>query len=235
MRLHFHITAINECSVLIDYSQSTTTQLLPHIGEVSHRLSKQEVDGILNVTPSFNSVLIEYLPFRITQRELMTYLENIVNTIAAKPTIDDTSSSIRLPVFYDERVGPDISTYQNKGISLDKLIEYHTLATYTIGAIGFTPGFAFMQGLNSKLQLPRLKSPRLRIPAGSVAIAENLTAVYPTITPGGWNIIGSCPLSLYDPARSPMIPFEVGMTVRFHSIDESEFIALGGVIPDQWC
>ena len=110
----------------------------------------------------------------------------------------------------------------------------HSSQIYSVGAIGFAPGFAFLTGLAPELQLARKAVPRLSVPKGSVAIAENQTAVYPADSPGGWNMIGNCPISLYDPTRQPMIPFSIGTKIKFYPIDKAEFLRLGGKTQKGW-
>ncbi|MEF1306782.1 carboxyltransferase domain-containing protein, partial [Vibrio owensii] len=104
-----------------------------------------------------------------------------------------------------------------------------TKPVYTVSAIGFAPGFAFLSDVSPELNMPRHHTPRTNVPAGSVAIADSKTAVYPSDSPGGWNIIGRTPISLFTDTP-PFIPFEVGDKVTFGSISKQEFVSLGGVL-----
>jgi KipI family sensor histidine kinase inhibitor len=119
-----------------------------------------------------------------------------------------------------------------KSMSLQELVQLHTEPEYTICAIGFTPGFAFLSGLNSVLQMPRQSTPRLKVMPGSVGIGGDQTAVYPSTSPGGWNIIGNCPIPLFNPNSEQLSPFRVGDKVKFNSISKQEYLDLGGVLWD---
>ena len=113
-------------------------------------------------------------------------------------------------------------------LSSAQVIELHAATEYRVGAIGFAPGFAYLGELDARLALPRRASPRIAVPAGSLAIAERQTAIYPHSSPGGWHLIGRCPWSLFDAARTPPCPLTLGDRVRFRSIDERDFIREGG-------
>ena len=92
------------------------------------------------------------------------------------------------------------------GLGVAEVIALHSAVEYRVGAIGFAPGFAYLGELDSRLQLPRRATPRTRVPAGSLAIAERQTAVYPQASPGGWHLLGRCPLSLFDSPENAAQP-----------------------------
>ncbi|MDX1733979.1 MAG: carboxyltransferase domain-containing protein, partial [Halioglobus sp.] len=103
--------------------------------------------------------------------------------------------------------------------------------SYRVYAIGFAPGFAYMGEVDERIARPRLATPRSAVPAGAVAIADRQTAVYPAVSPGGWNLIGLCPTPMFDPAAEPPMPVAVGDSVRFRPIDRQEYLSLGGALP----
>ena len=108
------------------------------------------------------------------------------------------------------------------------MIELHSAVEYRVGAIGFAPGFAYLGELHERLALPRRATPRTRVPAGSLAIAERQTAIYPQASPGGWHLLGLCPWRLFDTAQTPPCPLVLGDRVRFLPIDEAAYRAAGG-------
>ncbi|MCW8334934.1 5-oxoprolinase subunit B family protein [Vibrio paucivorans] len=232
MDFEFTLEPIAECSTLVCFNSTPSPALSLHIAQVSKAIHDELGTLVMNVTPSYHTILVDYLPHRVNVFEFHARLESVI-----KHTQVDLDTSlapvIELPVYYDIDVGPDIPLYQAKGISIEDLIEAHTSVSYTVSAVGFAPGFAFLTSVAESLQLPRKSSPRLRVPKGSVAIADNQTAVYPNLSPGGWNIIGNCPIDLYDPNNSPMTPFEIGAQVQFRSISKQEFTSLGGVISSE--
>lgn len=222
------ISAVSECAVLVRFNNLGSDVLPLLIGEMTQRLYRRGHYFIMNITPAIDSLLIDYLPHRISDRDLNQLLAECIDTIDLQELQLTNASLIKLPVYYDLEVAPDIARYQSNGISLDQLVTLHSQTTYTVTAIGFAPGFAFMDKVDCELQLPRLDTPRLLIPKGSVAIADHRTAVYPDDSPGGWNIIGNCPIELYQPDLQPMSPFKIGSKVQFYPITREEFLNLGG-------
>ncbi len=233
MQVTIDISPVSECAILvrIGHSNHDTPRLVEHLSE---QLYKHLDHCIMNITPSIDSLLIDYLPHRISLSLLTKRIEHIVDTINLEDVVSENQVIIKLPIFYHIDVGPDIKRYQLQGIQLDELITAHTSQIYTVAAIGFAPGFAFLQHVDEKIRLPRHATPRLSVPKGSVGIAENRTAIYPSCSPGGWNIIGNCPLELYNPDHQPMIPFKIGSQVQFFAIDEDEFLRLGGTRQEEF-
>jgi len=124
-----------------------------------------------------------------------------------------SSSPIELPVTYD---GPDLAAVAERtGLSVREVVARHVGATYTVAFGGFMPGFAYLVGLDPVLRVPRLPRPRERVPAGSVAIADEFSAVYPVATPGGWNLVGTCATTMWDLDRDPPALLVPGAAVRF--------------------
>ena len=140
---------------------------------------------------------------------------------------------MELPVYYSEESGPELNLIsQNSGLSINEIIALHQSLTYRVYAIGFAPGFAFLGQVDDRIATPRLSTPRLKVPRGAVGIADRQTAIYPDVSPGGWNLIGLCPTRMFDPDATPHMPVSVGDEVRFKEITKNEFHNLGGVIGD---
>ena len=126
---------------------------------------------------------------------------------------------ITIPTLYGGKFGPDLDNVMNHTkLTKSDVIKIHTSTNYLVYAIGFSPGFPYLGGLSKKLNTPRLKNPRTKIPAGSVAIAETQTGVYPSPTPGGWQIIGKTPVKLFDPKRNPPVLVNPGDYIKFESL-----------------
>ena len=135
-----------------------------------------------------------------------------------------TGKQVVLPACYDSEFAPDLpSVAAATGLTPAEVIEIHSECVFTAEAIGFMPGFAYLGGLDPRLKLDRRASPRPHVPEGSVAIAGLQTAVYPSPTPGGWHLIGRCPLRLFDPLRSPPALLGEGDRLRFEPIDKATF------------
>ncbi len=164
--------------------------------------------------------------FDASEREAaVAWLENALAS-AAFPT-DSTSiepSTHSIPVCHRESFAPDLQAIANRvGRSSGDLIELFASRVYTVGAIGFLPGFAYLLGLDASLHSPRLAEPRPRVRAGSVGIGGSQTGIYPSESPGGWNIIGRTPMPMFDATRTPSARLRCGDRVRFKPITSSEF------------
>jgi inhibitor of KinA len=155
-------------------------------------------------------------------------IERRLQEIAAATEAGDAAPGplVEVPVCYDEPHGPDLADVAAFGkCSIDEVIERHLALEYRVFVVGFVPGFAYMASVDPKIAAPRRSSPRLRVPAGSVAVAAGQTGVYPAETPGGWSLIGRCPVRPYDPDRPEPFLFHPGDRVRFHRITEHEYRA----------
>ena len=131
---------------------------------------------------------------------------------------------VEVPVCYDREFGLDLAEISEKtSIPIDEIVKRHTKPRHFVLMVGFSPGQPYIGGLDPKLSVPRRATPRTRMPTGAVAIANAQTAVYPYETPGGWNIIGSTPLTVFDPAREPASLFAPGDRVRFVPISKIEY------------
>lgn len=235
MTTPFHLEPISECHLMIRVGEKQDecidTGLSPIIHHLCHRITAELEPVLMNMTPSYHSILIDYLPYRISEQALIEKLHRIISQSLTNPPNEQPENIIQLPCFYDPRVGFDIERYEQKGMSLPELIEHHTHTIYTVCAIGFAPGFAFMANVPNEIQLPRLASPRMAVPKGSVAIANEQTAIYPRESAAGWNIIGNCPLEMTQLEKGTLsLTLNVGDQVQFKEIDEMTFIELGGVM-----
>ncbi|OXX51785.1 allophanate hydrolase [Vibrio sp. V12_P9A6T4] len=235
MPLNYSIEPVAECSLLLRFNHSPSAELSLDIGQIAQQIMVQFSAYLMNVTPSYTTILIDYLPYRISQRELE---QQLITAIAALLLpVEATHNLVELGAYYDESVGPDLKRYHALGLSTQQVIALHTQTVYTVCAVGFAPGFAFMAEVDEQLRLPRHATPRLSVAKGSVAIAEQQTAVYPNNSPGGWNIIANCPHALFSPHQTPMTPFSIGTKVKFTAMTREEFLSLGGEIPQlaaQW-
>lgn len=135
-----------------------------------------------------------------------------------------TSRLVEIPVCYGGAHGEDLDAAASElGMTAAELVDRHSAAIYTVAMIGFAPGFPYLTGLDPALALPRLATPRTRVPAGSVAIGGAQTGIYPRESPGGWRLLGRTPLALFDAQRDPPSLLSPGDRVRFVPIDADAF------------
>jgi inhibitor of KinA len=153
-------------------------------------------------------------------------VETRLNEIAAvtSPEQGDTGALVIVPACYDGPYGPDLGDVAAFGrCSIDEVIELHLRLEYRVFVVGFVPGFAYMAPVDPRIAAPRRASPRLKVPPGSVAVAAGQTGVYPAETPGGWNLIGRCPVKPYDADRAEPFLFHPGDRVRFQRMSASDY------------
>ena len=143
---------------------------------------------------------------------------------AAGVRADAPARTVEIPVCYEAAFAPDLEDVARRtGLDPARIVALHTAAPHRVLMIGFVPGHPYIGGLDARLAVPRRASPRLRVEAGSVAIANAQTAIYPFAIPGGWNVIGRTPLALFDPARDPASLLEPGDAVAFVPVTRAEF------------
>lgn len=192
-------------------------------------LAERKIPGIVETVPTYCSLMIHYDPDRISCDRLLGTLKELaasVDTAALPP-----SEVLEIPVLYGGEMGPDLAhVAENAGISEEEVVKRHSAPEYLIYMLGFTPGFTYLGGLDSSIETPRLKTPRVSIPAGSVGIAGKQTGIYPIASPGGWQLIGRTPVRMYDPLReTPILP-RAGQYIHFFPITEEEYRKIEGEI-----
>ena len=183
-------------------------------------------EHLIDMIPSYASLLVVYDALATDHMHVRHCIRGLT---LDGDSDDDSGRCVELPVYYSEESGADLKDVASRaGLSVSDVIDLHSATEYRVYAIGFAPGFAYLGELDERLKTPRLKTPRQRVPRGAVAIADRQTAVYPAVSPGGWNLIGSCPLRMFDPDRDPSMPVSVGDRVRFQPISRDEFLRAGG-------
>lgn len=184
--------------------------------------SSSLIDSIYEMIPTYRSLMIIYNPLKITFNDLINSVKNIECNL--KILDKREKNIIKIPVLYGNDCGPDIDTVaKHNRLSIEDVIRLHSEAEYLVYMLGFTPGFTYLGGMNSKLETPRLDNPRVKIPEGSVGIAGKQTGVYPIESPGGWQLIGRTPIKLYNPKRENPILLKAGDYVKFIPITKDEF------------
>ncbi|MDI3316926.1 MAG: 5-oxoprolinase subunit PxpB [Bacillota bacterium] len=184
-------------------------------------------EGIEAVLRGYATLYVEFDPERWAEPGLVRWLDEVL--AAAGPAGGTTTGGpparvVELPVLYGGDAGPDLEEVARaKRLAPEEVIRLHSSRPYRALALGFSPGFAYLGELPAELEVDRLAVPRRRVPAGSVAIAGRQTAVYPSATPGGWRLIGRCPLPLLLPGQDPPVLIRLGDEVRFRPVDEAEF------------
>ena len=206
-----------DTALVVELGDEISPEVNRRVRDLAAAIESSDLPGVYDFLPTYRSVLVYYDPVATSLDDLKSEIERLDGGSGKQ----DVGSPIvvHLPTLYGGEHGPDIEfVAENAGISVDEVIAIHSGADYLVYMMGFSPGFAYLGGLSEKLVTPRLSSPRTEIPAGSVGIAETQTGVYPTTSPGGWRLIGSTPVRLFDPMREPPVLMNAGDYVRFTPI-----------------
>lgn len=240
--LTFTLTPISENALLVaflDDGQAQPSAALAHtIARCSERLLSEHPNAVTDCVGAFLTLVVHYNILAITPTALRCIVQHTLKQILAEPDRDSSSRPVvEIPVYYSCDTGPDLSRLAAAAaLTIDEVAARHCQASYTAYAVGFAPGFAYLGFVDPQLCCSRLATPRAVVPAGSVGIADRQTGVYPTASPGGWNIIGRTPLAMLipppneHPRQLPSSRITSGDSVRFRAIGRDEFIALGGTI-----
>ncbi len=200
---------------------------MPWMLAANARLREAFGEALIDLVPSYTTLLLHYDISRVNAAQVRQLIEQAFTDL--QPADSNSGRLHQLPTWYDRRVGPELALLaQRSQLSEAEVIRRHSGHEYQVFALGFAPGFAFMGLVEPALATPRLSTPRKRIAAGSVGIAERQTAVYPAVSPGGWNLLGRTPTRLFDHAIDGYSLLQPGDRVRFEPIDHAEFVRLGG-------
>ena len=216
------IKITGDTSVAVVFGNEISMDINTQIRAFDEALAEEQIDGVYETVPTYCSLTIHYAPEKIRYDALEEQLEKLLS-VAHKAQKMNTVV-IEIPVLYGGEYGPDLETVAaHNGMTPEEVIKIHSNAEYLIYMLGFTPGFSYMGGMDDSIATPRLKTPRVLIPAGSVGIAGKQTGIYPIDSPGGWQLIGRTPVKLYDAHRDTPILLDAGVHVKFIPIDEEEY------------
>lgn len=219
---HPHIQPFSENAILISWENIISEDLLYFMLQVRKQIIQKFRTASVSVVNSYNAILIKYKEATNDRNIEIEKIKEIITSIS--PEAKRKLSKYRLPVCYDKVYGIDLDLVaKTRNLTTNEVVGLHTSATYTIYFIGFLPGFLYLGGLDERLKISRKKEPRLKVEKGSVGLAENQTGVYPQSSPGGWQIIGNCPVNFFNPFQSPPSPFNAGDKLTFFEVTESEF------------
>lgn len=184
--------------------------------------------------PTYASVLVHYNPVTYEYADIAELVGQVADSV---DVVSETSRLVVVPVCYGGEFGEDLSyVAEINALTEEKVISIHSSVEYRVYMMGFTAGFPYLGGMSEQIKAPRLSTPRLRIPAGTVGIAGDQTGVYPSETPGGWRMIGRTPLPLYIPgkvASEQHFLFRAGDRVKFEPITKKTFDRLFGILKKQ--
>ena len=208
--------------LLLEFGDEISAEVNEKVRRMTLAIQAESIEGMIETVPTYRSLLVLYNPLILPVDELKKRLIRLEEEL--KQTSFPDPKLTKIPVLYGGAYGPDLEgVARHLQISPEEVVRLHCSKPYFIYMIGFMPGFPYMGELPDTLITPRLKTPRLSVPAGSVAIAQKQTGIYPMESPGGWQIVGRTPIKLFDPEKDPPALLQMGDLVQFYPISEKEF------------
>jgi inhibitor of KinA len=216
------VVPLGDSALLVEFENRIDASINERCIALAEALEARRITGVRDIVPAYRTVALYFDPLTTDRVDLLRALERAV--AAPVPAAAAARQLIRVPVCYGAADGPDIGDVASfAGRSEDGVIALHTAATYRVFMLGFSPGFAYMGPLDARIAAPRRATPRTAVPAGSVGIAGPQTGIYPSETPGGWQLVGRTPLRVFDAARTPPSLFRAGDTVQFFAIGRDQW------------
>lgn len=214
------IAPLGDRALRVDFGPRIDAELNARVHGLAARIRRAELPGITDLVPAYASLAIHYQPEAWAESGRPPW-EALVDALgplleARIGVAPEPSRILEVPVRYGEEAGPDLEEVADRaGLSAADYAGRHAAGRYRVYMLGFTPGFAYLGGLDPVLAAPRRATPRTRVPAGSVGIAGEQTGIYPCDSPGGWQLIGRTDLVLFDPFRPEPCLLRPGDVVRF--------------------
>ena len=233
MSKQFTIKIAGENALIIYFSDDMSADVANQVRTAQQLIlscmSDNANNHIIDLIPSYASILVMFDLLVTDHHAVRNELRVTLKSLFEGNKISENSKVVELPVYYSQESGPELTTIaKNANLTIEDVIELHQAQEYHVYAIGFAPGFAYLGEVDERIATPRLATPRLKVPKGAVGIADRQTAVYPSTSPGGWNIIGLCPVNMFDANAEKPMPVNVGDKVKFKVITKDEFLLLGG-------
>lgn len=215
------IQAFGSHAVLISWPNKITEKTSREIYLFNQKINSQLKECFDETVTAYCSITV-FVKAHVDKQKLIKKLSDLYQA-----GFDDIEINVKIwsiPVCYDLSFGIDLKNLAKvKSLSVEEIIQLHTRPLYTVDFLGFLPGFPYLSGLNSLLDMPRLESPRQKIAKGSVAIGGHQTGVYPIESPGGWHIIGRTPFSFFNPKKNKPCAIQAMDKIKFHAISRDEF------------
>lgn len=225
------ISPVGDCAISIDFGQVIDPKINRHIRQTIERIQALQLDGIIELVPTYCALLVQYDAMLYSYADMCHIIEPIFSE-SITDNDNEKVTVIEIPTVYGGEFGPDLGfVASHNNLSEEEVIAIHSGTDYLVYMLGFIPGFTYLGGMDPSIATPRLSSPRTLIPAGSVGIAGEQTGTYPSDSPGGWQIIGRTPVTMYDMSKEQAALLSAGDYVRYVPIDEAEYNrikALGG-------
>lgn len=233
-----HFDALNERAITITLGEGIDPKLHERIKHVMRSINEHPFTGYVESVPSYTGITVFYDPLKVRKyyhdkalihQQVIELLKERIDGTWENVSAESERNIVEIPVCYGGDFGPDLEEVANKNeLSQEEVISIHANGEYLVYMIGFAPGFPFIGGMSEEIATPRKAQPREIVPAGAVGIAGAQTGVYPLSTPGGWQLIGQTPVTMFDVDRRQPSLLKSGDIVRFKPISTEEYKAYGG-------
>jgi len=216
------IQPVGETALLFEFDEGLSPLINLRVHALDTRMKDNPCQGVKEWVPAFSSMLIIYDPLVVETSEVQSWLKECFGSLTEEYAGE--SKKVIIPVVYGGKSGPDLAFVAAfHHLSPGEVVRRHTAQVYRVGMMGFTPGFAYLLGLDLSLATPRLKTPRTLVPTGSVGIAGGQTGIYPLESPGGWQLIGQTEITLFDPENPPYFLLSPGDEIQFLAVNQGRF------------
>jgi KipI family sensor histidine kinase inhibitor len=213
-----------DTALLVEFGDRVDQELSGLVLALATKLRDAAIPGVVELVPTFRSLLVHYDPLRLRQSELRSRLMPLLEGLEATESV---GRLWRIPACYDESLGVDLAEVaQRMGLSTRQVIERHAATTFHVYMMGFLPGLPYLGGLPKEFELPRRENPRIKVPKGSIAVAMAMTVIYPLESPGGWHILARTPAPLWDMRHEPPALLAAGDKIMFEPLSLAEYDAL---------
>lgn len=208
------VVPLGDASLLILFGDEMNRTINQRVHVLANLIETSSINGIIETVPAYATLLVHYDPLMLSFTQVENHIQEQLSQI--EEMLDRKPRRVEVPVRYGGEYGIDLeSVASHLNLSVDEVIHLHSEKMYTVYMMGFTPGYPYMGKLDDALIMPRLETPRTRVPAGTVAIAGSQTGIYSIDSPGGWHLIGWTPLQLFDPISESPFLFSPGDEVKF--------------------
>jgi len=215
-----------DSALVVEFGDKISLRINEKVIALSEAILEAKIQEVEELVPTYRSLLIRYDPLKTTYEQLAFRIKDLEKLLEKRSTHKE-GRKVMIPVAYGDEFGPDIGyVAKYHGLSEEEVIKLHSEREYRVYMIGFVAGFPYMGEVSEKIATPRLETPRLKVPLGSVGIAENQTGIYPCEAPGGWRIIGRTPIKLFTPSQEPPTLLRPGDKVKFKPISKENFKAI---------
>lgn len=225
--MDFSITPLGDAALMVEFQATGLSEKAnEYVHSAYHLLSKRPVPGMIALVPAYTTLTLHYEPSYINSDYPYQHIKIIIQELLRKGFNMDNrhGNCFLIPVCYEPPFSLDLTEVaQVNHLAAEEVIHFHTKQIYRVSFLGFSPGFPFLSGLPKSIATPRKENPRTLVKAGSVGIAGEQTGIYPTDSPGGWQIIGQTPIRIYYSNKKEPTLFSPGDTIRFYPITAKQY------------